>query len=106
MKQFNHVVEEMGMMDDDGLACYMGNDSHDHHDDDDGHDHDDDDDNHDDDIDDHANATNCSVIYKVCRDLILDIGLTSVDCLAGNSTSTTTGHGHDDDDDDVSDSEG
>jgi len=112
MKQFNHVVEEMGMMDDDGLACYMSNDSRDDdHDHDDGHDddHDDDhDDGHDDDIDDHANATNCSVIYKVCRDLILEAGLTTTACLAGNSTSTTTGHGHDDDDDndDVTDSEG
>ena len=108
MKQFIHVVEEMGMMDDDGLACYMGNDSHDDHDgDDDGHDHDDGDDHdHDDDIDDHSNATNCSVIYKVCRELILETGLTTTACLAGNSTSSSTEHGHDDDDDDVSDSEG
>ena len=101
-EEFNHVVEELGLIDDDGLTCYMEqhlNDSSDDH-----HDDHDDDNNHDDDtFDDHDNATNCSVIYKVCRDLILEIGLTTEACLAGNSSTTT---GHDDNDDNVSDSEG
>ena len=51
--------------------------------------------------------TNCSLIYRVCHDLILETGLTSEECLAGNTS--TDGHSHDDDDDDdddVSDSQG
>ena len=105
-------------MDDDGFSCYMEQHLNNSSDDHDGHDHDDDHDgkdhafdDHDDKdhaFDDHDNTTNCSAIYKVCRDLILDIGLTTEACLAGN-VSTTTGHDDDhddDDDDDVSDSEG
>ena len=104
MEEFNHVVEELGLMDDDGFSCYMEqhlNDSSDDHDDD----HHDDDHDHDDEdaFDDHDNTTNCSVVYKVCRDLILEIGLTTEACLAGNSSTTS---GHDDDDDDVSHSVG
>jgi len=102
VEEFNHVVEELGLMDDDGFTCYMeqhlnDSDHDDDHDDDHDHDHDDDA------FDDYDNATNCSVIYKVCRNLILDIGLTTEACLAG---SANTGHHDDDDDDDVSDSEG
>jgi len=100
----------MGLMDDDGLTCYMeqyhndSSDDHDDHDHDDDHDHEHDDDHDDHDaFDDHDNATNCSVIYKVCRNLILEIGLTTEACLAGNSSTNT---GHDDDDDDVSSSQG
>jgi len=99
-EEFNHVVEEMGLMDDDGLTCYMENhlnDSSDDHD----HDHDHDHDDHDA-IDDHDNATNCSTIYKVCRNLILEIGLTTEACLDG----TNARHDDDDDDDDVSSSQG
>jgi len=89
-------------MDDDGLTCYMEQHLNDSSDDD--HDHDDDDDHHHA-FDEYDNATNCSAIYKVCRNLILEIGLTTEVCLAGNGN---TGHhdGDGDDDDDVSDSEG
>jgi len=115
-EEFNHVVEELGLMDDDGFSCYIeqhlndSSDDHDGHDHDDDHDHDgkdhDEDHDHDDKdhaFDDHDNTTNCSAVYKVCRDLILEIGLTTEACLAGNSSTTS---GHDDDDDDVSHSVG
>ena len=95
-EEFNHVVEELGLMNDDGLTCYMEqhlNDSHDN-------DHNLDD--HDNIPDDHDDATNCSTVYETCRDLILEIGLTTEACLAGNS-STVDEH---DDNDDVSDSDG
>ena len=61
------------------------------------------------DSDDIIEDSNCSLVYSVCRDLILETGLTTEGCLAGNVTAD--GHGHDDDDDDdddddVSDREG
>ena len=87
MEEFDHVVEELGLMDANGSSCYQRtNDS-----------------------DDIIEDTNCSLVYSVCRDLILETRLTTEDCLAGNAS--TDDHGHDDDDDDnddgdVSDSEG
>ena len=88
-------------MDDDGFSCCMEqhlNDSGDDRDDrDDEHydnNHDDDDDHRDDNdhyddhnhnLDDHDNATNCSMMYQVCRSLILEIGLTTEACLNGTS---------------------
>ena len=48
--------------------------------------------------------TNCSLVYNVCRDLILETGLTTEACLAGNTS--TVSHHDDDDDDDISDGEG
>jgi len=125
MEEFNHVVEELGLMDDDGITCYMDqhlNDSskddydHDHHHDHDdhddrNHDHYDDDDSYNDyddyrdyeDVDDHDNATNCSTMYEVCRNLILEIGLTSEACLAGNGSSSGI---NENEHNDISDSEG
>jgi len=50
--------------------------------------------------------TNCSLVYDVCRDLILESRLTTEACLAGNGSTSDHRHNHDDDDDDVSDSEG
>ena len=83
MEEFNHVAEEFGLMDINGSSCFQhANDS--------------------DDTD-----TNCSLIYDVCRDLILESRLTTAACLAGNTSTSTSEHDHDDDDDDdVSDSEG
>jgi len=140
MEEFNHVVEELGLMDDDGFSCYMkqhlndSSDDHDGRDHDDSHDHDDDhddsmthdqyqhfndssdDDHYDDydyndynhdhdyeDADDHNNATNCSTIYEVCHHLILEIGLTSKACLAGNKSSSMVNEASHND---ISDSEG
>jgi len=91
MEEFNHVLEEM---DADGFACYM-----DQHLNDSDHDHDDDDDDHDDDHD-HDNATNCSMIYQVCRDLILDTGLTTAACLNGTAETKSSDKGHHEDHDD------
>ena len=51
----------------------------------------------DDSIDD--DDTNCTDVYSICRNLILETRLTTKACLAGN-TSTSTGHDHDDDHDD------
>ena len=47
-------------------------------------------------------------MYSVCRDLILETGLTTEDCLTGNATTDGHGHEHDNDDEDghVSESEG
>ena len=88
-EEFNHVAEELGLMDANQSSCYQlrTNDS--------------------DDIED----TNCSVVYSVCRDLILETGLTTKDCLAGNASSGSRDHKDDvndnnDDDDDISASEG
>ena len=96
-------------MDDDGLTCYMEqhlNDSSDDHDDDDDDQHHDDDDdhndNHDHDIDDHDNVTNCSIIYQVCRSLILEVGLTTEACLNGTSEE----HGDEEHSHSLSDSKG
>lgn len=51
--------------------------------------------------------TNCSLVYNICRDLILETELTTEVCLAGNtSTIDHDEEEHDDDDDDVSDAEG
>ena len=89
MEEFNHVAEELGLMDDNGSSsCYRlrTNDS-----------------------DDIIEDSNCSLVYSVCRDLILETGLTTEDCLAGNATTDGHDHEHDDDDeddDDVSESEG
>ena len=87
MEEFNHVAEELGLMDANGSSCYR----------------------HTNGSDDIIEDTNCSLVYSVCRDLILDTQLTTEDCLAGNSS--TDGHGHededhDDDDGHVSESEG
>ncbi|XP_065920533.1 zinc transporter ZIP6-like [Dysidea avara] len=65
-------------------------------------DHDNDFDDHDNDFDDHDNATNCSTIYEVCHNLILEIGLTTEACLAGNDSSNTVSE---DTHSDISDSE-
>ena len=82
MEEFNHVAEELGLMDANGSSCYQRtNDS-----------------------DDIIENTNCSLVYSVCRDLILETQLTTEDCLAGNAS--TDDHDHDDDDDNISDSEG
>ena len=62
---------------------------------------------HTNDSDDITKDTNCSLVYRVCRGLILDTQLTTVDCLAGNAS--TDGHGHEDEGDDevkISDSQG
>ena len=80
MEKFNHVAEEMGLMDANGSSCYQ----------------------HTNDSDDIFEDTNCSLVYNVCRDIILDTQLTTEDCLAGIASTD----GHEDDDDDSSDSEG
>ena len=84
MEKFNHVAEEMGLLDANGSSCYQ----------------------HTNDSDDIFKDTNCSLVYNVCRELILDTQLTTVDCLAGNAS--TDGHEDEDgdDDDDSSYSEG
>ena len=86
MEEFNHVAEEMGLMDANGSSCYQ----------------------HTNDSDDIIEDTNCSLVYSVCRDLILEAQLTTEDCLAGNASSDEHGHEDEDhdDDDDISDSEG
>ena len=79
MEKYNHVAEELGLMDDNGSSsCYRlrTNDS-----------------------DDIIEDSNCSLVYSVCRDLILETGLTTEDCLAGNATADRHGHN-------VSDAEG
>ena len=88
MEEFTHVAEELGLMDDNGSSsCYRlrTNDS-----------------------DDIIEDSNCSLVYSVCRDLILETGLTTEGCLAGNATAGGHEHEHgdDEDDDDVSESEG
>ena len=55
--------------------------------------------------DDITKDSNCPLVYRVCRGLILDTQLTTVDCLAGNASTD----GHEDEDDDevkISDSQG
>ena len=90
MEEFNHVTEELGMMDANGSSCYRL---------------------HTNDSDDIIEGTNCSLVYSVCRDLILGTGLTTEDCLAGNASTGSHDHKDDvndnnDDDDDISASEG
>ena len=89
-EEFNHVLEEFMLMDTNGSCFQHANDS-------------------DDTVEDVTGDTNCSLVYSICRDLILETQLTTEACLAGN-TSTTDHHDDDDGDgdgdDDVSDGEG
>ena len=76
MDEFNYVVEELGLKDDDGLTFVTwSDDPHDDHYDHDFYDH-----------------NNCLVMHG----LILTGQLVKFVLLHGRSTSTTTGHGHDD----------
>ena len=83
-EEFNHVVEEFSLMDTNGSCFQHINDSDDITDDD----------------------TNCSLVYSICRDLILETHLTTEACLARNTS--TSGHDDDEegsDDGDMSDAE-
>ena len=87
-EEFDHVLEEFMLMDTNGSCFQHINDS-------------------DDITEDITGDANCSLVYSICRDLILETQLTTEACLAGN-TSTSSHHDeeNDDDDDDVSDAEG
>ena len=83
-EEFNHVLEEFMLMDTNGSCFQQINNS-----------------------DNNAaeNITNCSLVYSICRDLILETQLTTEVCLAGN-TSTTDHDEENDDDGDISNAEG
>lgn len=106
MKEFNEVVEDPELietMDALGIHC--------HDDDNDTHAHDEDTHAHNDTMDDDIkNDTSCSVVYDVCRRLIVEAQLTTEACLVGNISSLEDddhGHGNEGgDDDEVSDGEG
>ena len=77
MEEFNEVTKELGLMETVESNCYQ----------------------HTNDSDDIMDDSNCSLVYNVCRDLILRTGLTTSACLNGTP--------HDDDHDDgVSHAEG
>ena len=60
----------------------------------------------DDTVEDVTGDINCSLVYSICRDLILETQLTTEACLAGNGTTDHDEEENHDDDDDVSDGEG
>ena len=76
MEEFNEVTEELGLMDTIGSSCYQ----------------------HINNSDNITYDTNCSLVYTVCRDLILRTQLTTSACLDGPDGHYHY-HDHDHDDD-------
>ena len=50
--------------------------------------------------------TNCSLVYSICRDLLLETQLTNEACLAGNTSAIDHDNKEENNENDVSDAEG
>lgn len=82
VQEFNNVSKFMEIYGDDGKVCFMENDEHEHE-----HENED----HNEDIyKEMTNCSSCENIYHMCRTIILNLQLTSEDCLEEHNHNNNT----------------